>query len=173
LPISKVVSHLGKIFPELKYDNASQCTFNFKSYESHQKRCDEYGFFYKGKKTPTFVDKWGIFDTLRILIPFLEEEGLPVLKKYEDLFLINNEINSKDFWTTDWGKEYNLGAAFSTKRLAIAHFCSNPNFDTLFDFHHQELLNELEDGKEKTVQWQQAEYRLLYLRDYLKTLPRL
>lgn len=177
LAISKVVAHLDNTFTELNKDKFNQITFVFGGYETALRSRNEgcFGFRYKGVDFPGIYEKSDIDATLNLLIPFLEEEGLPVLKKYEDLFLMDSDINGKDFWTTDGSKDYGMGGyAFSTKRLAIAHFCSNPNFDMLFDYHYEVIQSELKNGDEARIpEWEQAKIRHFYLRDYLKRLPRL
>jgi hypothetical protein len=65
---------------------------------------------------------------------FIEDPGLPLLSRFDDLREVDRIINDEEPWETDWHKPYVLGGNFHLKRLIIPRLAGLGNYDRVFSF---------------------------------------
>ena len=65
---------------------------------------------------------------------FIEDAGLPLLARFEDLREVDRIINGEEPWETDWHKPYVFGGNFYLKRLIISKLAGLGSYDRIFRF---------------------------------------
>ena len=103
-----------------------------------------------GKYVDTYLPECSnendIIESTKAIIEFAEQYALPLLEKTNDLVFLDNEINGKIFWETDWQQKFNLGGNFDIKRLIIAKLAGNPNFDEIVDKNYKAIEKASEES---------------------------
>ncbi|HYH15446.1 MAG TPA: hypothetical protein VD794_09505 [Flavisolibacter sp.] len=68
-----------------------------------------------------------------MMTSFIEETGIPLLVRFDDLREVDRIINGDDPWETDWHKPYVFGSNFHLKRLVIAKLAGLDNYEKTFE----------------------------------------
>jgi len=69
-----------------------------------------------------------------IMSSFIEDTGLPLLARFEDLREVDKIINGEERWDTDWLKPYVLGGNFYLKRFIISRLAGLGSYDRVLSF---------------------------------------
>ena len=109
-----------------------------------------YGGLVLGKHVDTYLPECSnendIIESTKAIIEFAEQYALTLLEKTNDLVFLDNEINGKNFWKTDWQQKFNLGGNFDIKRLIIAKLAGNLNFDEIVDKNYKAIEKASEES---------------------------
>jgi|SRR6218665_897661 len=87
-----------------------------------------------------------IIDSVNKIIDFSIKHAFPLIENADNLKFLDNEINGKYFWETDWQKKFNLGGNFNIKRLIIAKLAGNPSFDEIADRNYTAIEKASEES---------------------------
>ena len=76
---------------------------------------------------------------------FIEDPGLPLLARFEDLREVDRIINGEEPWETDWLKPYVVGGNFYLKRLIISKLAGLGSYDRIFRFVSDYYIAQFDD----------------------------
>ena len=65
---------------------------------------------------------------------FIDDTGVPLLARFDDLREVDRIVNGDEPWETDWHKPYVLGGNFHLKRLIISKLAHQGNYDRIFSW---------------------------------------
>lgn len=83
---------------------------------------------------PMMETEEDVQQSVALLQSFLEEVGVPLLKRFDDLAEIDRVINGEQLWETDWLKPYVFGGNFTLKRLIVAKLAGLGSYDRVFAY---------------------------------------
>jgi len=83
--------------------------------------------------------------SVAMMSSFIEDTGVPLLVRFDDLREVDRIVNGEEPWETDWHKPYVLGGNFHLKRLIISKLAGQGNYDRMFSWvsdHYASKFNE-------------------------------
>lgn len=88
----------------------------------------------KMKFDETGVEFVIITDAIEHIKMYIDEIGIPMLNKYEDIREIDKEINGENLWEhDDFQKPFYLGGNFAVKRLIIAKLSGRKDYEQFIE----------------------------------------
>ena len=108
-----------------------------------------YNTLYKPGETvylPYMKTEEEVRECVAMMNTFIEDPGLPLLARFEDLREVDRIINGEEPWETDWRKPYVLGyGAFFLKRLIISKLAGLGSYDRIFRFVSDYYIAQFDD----------------------------
>lgn len=100
----------------------------------------------KTKFDDTGIEFVSITDAIALVKLYVDEIGIPMLNRYEDIREIDKEINGVNFWERDdFQKPFYLGGNFAVKRLIIAKLSGRKDYEQFIEH----LFNKIETNYTK------------------------
>jgi hypothetical protein len=96
-----------------------------------------YNTLYKPNDTaylPYMETEGEVKKCVAMMSSFIEDPGMPLLTRFDDLRELDRIVNGEEPWETDWLKRYVFGVAFNLKRLIISRLAGLGSYNRIFSF---------------------------------------
>lgn len=99
---------------------------------------------------PSMVTEEEVQKCVAMMASFIEDPGMPLLARFDDLKEVDRIINGEDPWETDWLKPYPLGWTFYLSRLIISKLAGLGSYNRILSFvndYYTSFFDDPENGK--------------------------